>query len=283
MAYIGNKGIVKFQRSAPEPVVVPAAAVIKASNYVTVNYDDWLLAEQVTLVHLGGTLQGYVFRDELDRIYLHSTRAGALANTVGTRLSFSAVDVTKPVILAANANSNQIQVLSTLVASLTAATSETPLRAWPASASSYKAAATANPLTVQGDLRRWEFSRSAPEVDTSALGDRFGTAIKSVITGSGSFDFLVNFYWDNTEADVDRLLRAVQLTDEGSVATTRFYLKQTTAAAQCADSSRTLVTSALYFKSSILITASSINVSAEDLIAGSANFVTTGPIRLLSE
>lgn len=281
MAYLGNTGILKLKRSSPEPVAVPASAVNKVGNYITVDYDDWLLAEYVTLVHDSGAVSGYSFRDELDRVYLHTTQDGALSNAVGSRVSFSSVNTSKPVILAANANATQIQHLSNLVSTLNTLEYETLLRAWPQVFTSYKNSASTNPWKIQGQVKQWELSRSSPEIETGSIGDKFTTFVKSTVSGSGSLDFIVNLYNSENEGDVDPILRLVQLTNEGSTGSVKFYLKQDGASEY--DELPSYMNRAYFFKADIILTASSISTSFEDLIRGSANFVTTGPIRLLSE
>ena len=285
MAYLGRNGVIKLQRSSPEPVVVPPSAVSIAGSYVTVDYDDWFLADEVSLVHSSGVLTGFVHRDTLDRIHLHTTRAGALSNDPATKLSFASLALTRPLVLAAGANATQLGSLATFQAGLTPLTDERRLRAWPAALTTYQSQATANPWNLQGQLRSWSLGRSAPEIDTGSLGEKFGSNIKSVISGGGELDFLVNLYSRENTNDVDPLLRLVQLTEEGSTAECRFYLKQQTSPVVNVSQAPpiTPMAAALFFQATILITASSVNVAADDLVAGSASFVTTGPIRLLSE
>lgn len=285
MAYLGKDGIIQLQRSAPEPVVVPANAVSVAGNYVTVDYDDWFLAEEVSLIHTSGTLTGFAHRDQLDRIYLHTTREGALSNDVGTRKSFSAVSVSKPVVLVANANVAQLSTLTTFQATLTTLSQEKRLRGWPTTNATFKSQAAVNPWNLQGQLRSWDLSRSAPEIETGSLGDKFTTSIKSVVSGSGTLDFVIDLYSRENTNDVDPLLRLVQLTEQGSTAKVKLYLKRQTSAVACINTSpaTTPVGTSIYFSATILLTNSSVNLAADNLVAGSANFVTTGPIRLLSE
>lgn len=277
MAYLGSDGIIKLKRSTPEPIVIPTQSVNTSSGYIVVDYDDWLLAELVTIIHANGTAQGYIFRDELDRIYFHSSQSGALANSVSSRISLSSISTSRPIILAANINSNQAQILITLLGSITSVAYETRLRAWPSALISFKSSATVNPWKIQGNIKRWEFSRSAPEIETGSIGDKFTSFVKSVVSGSGSLDFIISLYTDENESDVDPILRTIQLTEEGSSGTAKFYVKQR-GTEDCS-----YMTRAYYFMATILFTASSINTSFDDVIAGSANFVTTGPIRLLSE
>lgn len=285
MAYLGRDGVIQLQRSSPEPVVVPPSAINVAGNYVTVDYDDWFLADEVTLIHSGGVLTGYIHRDALDRIYLHTTRAGALSNDAATRRSFSGVSVSKPVVLVAGANANQLTTLGTFQATLTTLSVEKRLRGWSTTSATFASQATANPWNLQGQLRSWSLSRSAPEIETGSLGDKFTTHIKSVVSGSGEMDFIIDLYSKSNENDVDPLLRLVQLTEEGSTAKCKFYLKKTSSGTTCANQSPvvTPVSAALFFNATILLTASSIDVSPENFVIGSASFVTTGPIRLLSE
>lgn len=280
MAYLGYDGIVAFQRTQPEPVVVPISAVNKPGNYITVHYDDWLLAESVYVVHSGGVVSGYIHRDSLDRVYLHINKEGALANLSATRISLDSVNVSKPVVLAAIPNGQQLTILNSFQLALTTVASETRMRAWATDWNNYKNAATEEPYKIQGELKRWQFSRSAPEADIGAIGDRFGTFTKAVVSGSGTMDFIVRFYESDARKDIDHLLNLVQLTEHGCTAMTRFYLKQATVEASEIDA--TPVNAALYFETSILITSSAIDVDNSDVILGSASFVTTGQIRLLS-
>jgi hypothetical protein len=281
MAYLGYNGIITFQRNPPEPIAIPVSAINKTDGYISADYDDWLLAEQVTIVHSTGTLNGYIFRNELDRIFFHTTIAGALSNSTATRISLSSVSISTPLILAANTNAEQDTVLSQLLSSLTGLTSETRLRAWPSTAAAFKNAASSDPWNLQGELRSWELNRSASEIDTGSIGEKFGTSIKSVVTGSGSMDFLIDIYIKNNQTSVDPILRLVQLTDEGSTASGKFYLKGQENDFMDADSIP--LSKSYFFKSKILITASSISMSPDNAVIGSAQFVTTGPIRLLSD
>lgn len=288
MPYLGSEGSIQFQRVPPEPVVIPTTALNVSGNYVTVDYDDWLAGEEVYLVHSSGYVQGYVHRDPLDRIYFHSTRDGALSNNNATRLSLSGVSTSKPVILAANINSAQRSTLSSLQSTLSATTFEKTLRAWPTTDNTFKGQATSNPWLLQGQLRNWELERSAPEIDVGALGEKFGTAIKSTVSGSGTLDFIIQLYSRENYTDVDPLLRLVQLTEQGSQAKARFYLKQPSLAVACVNSTvnstsnATPVYAAVFFAATLLITSSSVRVSSDEFVYGSANFITTGPIRLLT-
>lgn len=281
MAYLGYDGIVKFKRTSPEPIVVPGSSVNKTSNWIETDYDDWLLAEELYVIHSTGQISGAVHRDELDRIYLHTTIDGALSNGLATRISFNAIDTTKPVCILAGSSVSQRSLISSFVGGLNQILSEKRLSSWPATWNSYKTAATENPTQVQGEIRRWDFSRSSQEVDVGSIGEKFATFVKATVSGSGSIDFIVNLYSSQSTIDTDLLMRLVQLTDHGSTASAKFYLRK--AGQECKMGDKSPISSSLFFQSDIIITGSAIGASVDDIVSGSANFVTTGPIRLLSE
>lgn len=285
MAYLGRDGVLKLQRNPPDPIVVPVSAINKASNYITVDYDDWLLAEYACLIHSSGYIEGFIYRDTLDRIYFHTTREGALSNSASTRISFTPIALTRAVVIAVNINTTQRSTLITFQSTVATQTYERTLRGWPTVKSTFIGQATANPWTLQGEIKNWELSRSAADIDTGCLGEKFTSTVKSTLSGSGKIDFLVSLYTRENYNDVDPLLRLVNLVEEGSTALVKFYLKKQSAPSVDIDSWGTTVTttSSLFFLANILITSSSVSVAAEDLIYGSAGFVTSGPIRLLSE
>lgn len=283
MAYLGYNGIIKFQRVSPDPVVTPGTSINKSLDCITIEQDDWLLAEEVLLVHSNGVIEGQAHRDELGRIYFHSNRDGALFNSPETRLSLSDVNDLLPVIVAVKGSPEQTAMLSVFQATLTVidAPTEVPMRAWPAALSEYRGASEGNTWEIQGELKSWQFSRNAAEIDVGSLGEKFGTYIKATVTGSGTLDFIVDIYESSTQSDVDLLLRLVQLTEHGSTANAKFYLKQESVES-CSDG-KSGINSSLFFNASIMITSCGISVATEGEIKGSASFVTTGPIRLLSE
>lgn len=284
MAFLGRDGILKLQRSFPEPVLIPPSAIDTNTNRIQVDYDDWFLAEMVTLVHYAGHVSGFLHRDELDRISLHTNRDGALANSNSTRVSLSLVNINHPVILGATLNQAQVTYLGSILPSLEEATAETRFSHWPTYLNALAALKTTSPWKLQGEMRSWSLSRSAPEIDTSALGDKFSSYIKSTISGSGTLDFVINLYSSTNKNDVDPILRLVHLTEYGSHASAKFYLKTSSSRSVCAElNSPVPVNSSIFFNSNILLTTVSVDVKPDDLVYGSADFVCTGPIRLLSE
>lgn len=290
MALLGRNGRLQFQRPLPEPQVLPASARISGGVLFTLIADNFWTTDNVVLIGLGAAnavqvVTGYMHRDVLDRISIHSTQVGSLNDTSATRLDLSAI-TTGPMVLAHLGSAGQTTALSTFVSSAPTVPAEIPLRAFPSTLTAYNAAATPStvPWSYQGELRSWTLNLNAEAVDTGLIGDKYGSAVKAVVTGSGSVDFLVSLYAGASTEDADALLRYTLLTEYGCDINARFYLKPVTTEsdAACAIAQRTNLAESLYYDTKILFTSSSLTVNAEEMIVGSADFVTTGPIRLRS-
>lgn len=128
---------------------------------------------------------------------------------------------------------------------------------------------------TQADLRNWSLNLNAAEVDTTSVGDKFGDAVKSVVNGGGSFDFLVDRKELENGGDSTGLMQLLLLTQKGCRSEAEFWMigdKQ--------EYGKSILPGDLYYSTEILITSSAINVRPDDVIAGSANFVTVGEIAL---
>lgn len=118
-------------------------------------------------------------------------------------------------------------------------------------------------------LRAWSLETNAAAVDVTPIGVKFGEAVKSLVTGGGSLDFLIERTpsWDGLDT-----MRLALLTEKGSKARAQFFL--TTGDDDC------LAPRSVFYEADILVTACSVSLRLEDAIAGSAQFGTTGPISL---
>lgn len=288
MTLIGRNGVLKFVRQTPEPRVLPSTARNAGGATFNLVSDDYWSPDQVVLLGQGAggaviTITGYMYRDVLDRVSLHSTQTGALNNTSATRLDLSTI-TTGPMALALLGTGAQTTTLSTFISTATDVTTETGLRAYPTTLTAYLAAgASATPTwSIAGELRSWTLDIASSSADINVLGDKFSTAVKTVISGSGSMDFLVRLYTGASTSDATPILRLALMTERGSEVSARFYLKppSTPSTDPCATAIRTELAKALFYETTLLITNTSIDMTADDLVAGSADFVTTGPIRL---
>lgn len=129
------------------------------------------------------------------------------------------------------------------------------------------------------DMREWSLELSAPSVDTTAISEKFGEAVKSLVTGGGSAEFLIDRKcYDDQNDNGLTLMKLLLMTEKGCNASAKFYLVDR---GNEAKSSSTQIPGDLYYETELLVTASAVNVRPTDIIAGTANFVTTGEIRLL--
>lgn len=278
MALAGFQGSVEFNREQPDPVLIPTSSVQAGSDRLIVETDDFWPMDSVTLIHSGTPISGYYSRNELDRARLHTTPEGALNDTDATVVDLNAI--TGPVILA-QANSAQVSILDTLLDELAPFTTEHRLRSYPAEQAAYAAQAPAPTYVLQGLLQGWKLTMAAPEIDTTGLGDHFSESVRSTVSGSGTFDFIVDLFAEENVSDVDPLLRGILLTQIGSTARAKLVLRpEGDPRLSCGEQTRTYLSGGLYYDTSILLTSSYVTVNTTDQIVGSADFVTVGRVAL---
>jgi hypothetical protein len=129
------------------------------------------------------------------------------------------------------------------------------------------------------DMREWALELSAPSVDTTAISEKFGEAVKSLVTGGGSTEFLIDRKcYDDQNDNGLTLMKLLLMTEKGCKASAKFYLVDR---GNEAPDSKNQLPGDLYYETELLVTASAVNVRPTEVIAGTANFVTTGEIRLL--
>lgn len=130
------------------------------------------------------------------------------------------------------------------------------------------------------DLREWSLDLNAPTVDTTSISEKFGEAVKSIVSGGGSADFFIDrkCYDDNQDNGLV-LMQLLLMTEKGCQASGKFYLvdRDATGLGECGQ-----VSGDLYYSTDLLVTNSAVNLRPTELVAGTANFVTTGEIKLLA-
>ena len=128
------------------------------------------------------------------------------------------------------------------------------------------------------NLREWSLQLDAPSVDTTSVSEKFGEAVKSLVSGGGSTEFFVDrMCLDDLQADSNMLLKLLFMTENGCNADARFYLIDREG---CGYDCNGLLKGEPFYEAHILITGTAVNVRPTEMIAGTAQFVTTGPIRL---
>jgi hypothetical protein len=240
----------------------------------------------------------YIYRDQLDRISFYTSRAAALAGSLNGRVPLFNVDYGS-LVMTPTGTAEYQNAIADCVAYLgeylySDVQDEVTLQSICAFAPTYTQPAagtteydnmdiapryyidseyeTGALWLLQCDLEGWTLNLSAPEVDTTAVGEKYGEAVKSVVNGGGVFDFLVDRKASDTEHDSTTLMRLLLLTEKGCKAKAQFWMITNPEAG--------MLPGQLYYETNLLVTSSAVNVRPGDMIAGSANFVTVGEIAL---
>ena len=132
------------------------------------------------------------------------------------------------------------------------------------------------PMKFVADIREWSFDLDAAAIDTTPIGVRFGENIRDLITGAGSFEFLVELANDTTIMTSLELLNLLFLTGPGGNATAQFWLNTNRESDGCDG----LLPSSLYYEANILIVSSSVQIMPDDIVKGVLRFATTEDIAL---
>ena len=128
-------------------------------------------------------------------------------------------------------------------------------------------------------MRSWSLETNGEAVDTTCLGSKWGENVKSLVTGGGTVDFMVDRTYENdTSGDPTSLMRLVLLTEMGSKADAEFYLILNRQTGRCSTS----LPGDLYYSTALLMTSVAVSVRPDDVVTGTARFVTTGEIKLVA-
>jgi len=127
---------------------------------------------------------------------------------------------------------------------------------------------------IQCDLTDWALNTDVQTLDITAIGEAFGEKAKSVVSGSGSLNFLVDNRYREGKRNSIEVFRLVMLTKQGSKAVARFNLYKDS------NASPGQLGQSLYKQCDIIFNRSTLNTRAGDLITGSVDFVTTGEVML---
>jgi hypothetical protein len=128
----------------------------------------------------------------------------------------------------------------------------------------------------------FELNTNREVIDITALGDEFRTQYSSLISGSGNF----KAYWEYLPAFADQasaenahyFLQLAIRTEIGSKFGARLYLK-----VRNEGDSATSVDDEIWYDIEGIITQAGVNFSVDSAVEISADFITTGTIKLLSK
>lgn len=128
----------------------------------------------------------------------------------------------------------------------------------------------------------FELSTSREAVDITVLGDEFRSQYSGLISGSGSFrafwEYLPSYAKNQTGESSHYLLQLATRTEIGSKFAAKFYLK---VGGELGNA--TSVDDEVWYELDGVITQAGVNFSTENVVEITADFVTTGAIRLLAK
>lgn len=270
-------------------------------NHVTGENDDYYVTtdDTVFFYNQGNIVNSgtyFIYRDQLGRVSFYTNRGAALRGIVADRVDLAAVDF-QYLVLFPSGTAEYNDSAADCVASFgdyrfSDVTDEVTFASicdfFPEYLSPVAGTAEYDdadleprnkiggfPWIIQGELREWSIDLSSENVNTTAVGQKFGESVKSVVSGGGSFDFIVERRGKDREYDATSLLQLLMLTERGAKAEAEFYM--ITRRANGVDS---LLPGDLYYSCTVLITNTVVNTRTEGAIVGTAQFVTTGPIEL---
>ena len=125
------------------------------------------------------------------------------------------------------------------------------------------------------DIREWSLELDAPAVDTTGVGQKFGEAVKSLISAGGTIDFLVDRSCHPDLEEPEVLMQLLLMTKKGAKASAKLYLVNDPTG-DCEN-----IPGSLYYETDILITRNAINLRPTEIVACTATFVSTGEVKLL--
>jgi hypothetical protein len=128
----------------------------------------------------------------------------------------------------------------------------------------------------------FELNTTREAVDITALGDQFRSQYSSLISGSGNFrafwEYLPSYTKQTTGESPHYLLQLAVRTEVGSKFSAKFYLK-----VGSESGTATSIDDQIWYEIDGIITQAGVNFSPENAVEISADFVTTGPIRILAK
>ena len=225
----------------------------------------------------------YVYRDQLNRLSFYTDRSDALNGLTANRVPIYMVDFNGLIVSAAGTSeyANAIQVCAQDIKNYVFSNEQDEVKlssvcdTAPTSRYFINAGPTGALWVVEADISQWALNLSAQEIDTTSVGERFGDSVKSIVTGGGSIDFLVERKDMGEEGgDATLLMQLLLMTEKGCRADAEFWMIDSRAAQD------RLLPGNLYYSTQLLATSTAINTRVDEVIAGSLNFATVGEIAL---
>lgn len=226
----------------------------------------------------------YVYRDSLDRLGFYRTLGSALAGDLDERLAFYPVDFRLLLIAPAGSTGYQERLAPVYpeLGSYRLPIERTAIRLAQVSSAALpepEGDDADRPWSFAAELETWSLELDAGEVDTTGLGERYGESTRAMVTGGGRLDFFLNRSLREDEVDATFLAQLLIVLEQGSSAEAIFNVTRKSPFAS-ATAARRYPASKVAYKARLLLTSTVTDTTADDVIRGSARFITVGRIRL---
>lgn len=296
MAILGTGGKLKLKRQAPNPVVVGASSANATTNTVSAGTTFWsgdkvrLSSSRGLPFDLDGSLSGPdcpdghgIYYDSTyllgsNRSHITSSTAAFYSGTNSDTFYVRSSDVGLTTTQDFYAYLDQVGRLSFYTSRAQALLGDTSDRVDMFNVDfgnlNIQAIVATDDWYIQSLLREWSLNLDAPEVDTTGVGEKFGDAVKSVVSGGGSLDFIIDRKDTANEQDPTALMNLLLMTEKGCTADAEFWMITNRTA------TASLLPGDLYYETQLMVTSMAINTRPDEVIAGSLNFVTVGDISL---
>lgn len=227
----------------------------------------------------------FIYRDELDRLSFYKTFNGALAGSSADRLPIFNVDF-RFLLLAPEGSAGYQQRLEPAYPPLTnyrlpESVTEQPLaQATTAALPGPTGLDDTRPWYFVGEMEDWSLELDANNIETTSLGERFGESTRALVTGGGQVNFFVNRFQRGYETDAMFLARLLITLEQGSKAEAIFKITNKQGLPTNNPNSKRIPISTVSYRAELLLVNTVTDTSADDVIRGSARFVTVGRVRL---
>lgn len=281
-----------MQREVTPPVILPASQLLISQNSFTLDSDNFWNGDAIKVFGLNAQSlveirNGFIARDQTGKGSIYLTEAAAINRDSNAVVSLSGL-TSSYLLLAHDTNAAHALYLKTYLNRYAYDQSLNVLREFDLSedVESYSFYQSIGPAfldwKIQATIRNWSLNISTPVLDSTGLDESYFDGVKSVLSGSGTFDFLIDFYAQPGLDDSYAILKLAMMLENGARGNTRFYLSPDKDADSVRRNSRGGATQnrKVYYSCKILLSNTSVDTSADALIVGSADFLSVGPVSL---
>lgn len=133
---------------------------------------------------------------------------------------------------------------------------------------------------IIASVSEYELNTNRETVDITTLTDEHRQQYSSLISGSGR----LTAHWDYTNNSgtepVHYLMQLILRTEVGSAFHGKFYVKYQDTTPQTGSFSAAQINDSLWWEFDAIVTSSAVSFTADAMIVGAIDFVSTGPVRL---